>query len=133
METPALETDTLDAIPARGLRRRCSACAAPFYDLRRDPIVCPKCGVEQVPILPSKRARVRPTPTGVEPVITDEPETKAEKGDEDETGDDEKAEVAEAGDTDEDEADEDEADEDGADKDETEDDVAVDEDADKDT
>jgi uncharacterized protein (TIGR02300 family) len=27
-----------------GTKRRCFACEAPFYDLNRDPITCPKCG-----------------------------------------------------------------------------------------
>jgi uncharacterized protein (TIGR02300 family) len=28
----------------RGTKRVCQTCAAPFYDLSRDPIVCPACG-----------------------------------------------------------------------------------------
>lgn len=28
----------------RGVKRRCGACDAPFYDLLRYPIQCPKCG-----------------------------------------------------------------------------------------
>ena len=31
------------AKPEWGIRRICQSCSAPFYDLRRDPIVCPKC------------------------------------------------------------------------------------------
>jgi uncharacterized protein (TIGR02300 family) len=27
-----------------GIKRRCASCDAPFYDLLRDPIQCPKCG-----------------------------------------------------------------------------------------
>src|SRR5262245_63146410 len=33
----------------RGTKRVCSACAAPFYDLARDPIVCPTCGAHYTP------------------------------------------------------------------------------------
>lgn len=31
---------------ALGVRRRCLSCGSAFYDLKRSPIVCPKCGVE---------------------------------------------------------------------------------------
>jgi len=31
------------AKPEWGTKRICQSCSAPFYDLRRDPIVCPKC------------------------------------------------------------------------------------------
>ena len=32
------------AKPELGLKRQCLHCGAKFYDLNRDPIVCPKCG-----------------------------------------------------------------------------------------
>jgi uncharacterized protein (TIGR02300 family) len=31
------------AKPEWGTKRICQSCSAPFYDLRRHPIVCPKC------------------------------------------------------------------------------------------
>jgi uncharacterized protein (TIGR02300 family) len=31
--------------PEWGTKRRCAACEASFYDMRSDPIRCPKCGV----------------------------------------------------------------------------------------
>ncbi len=31
----------------RGTKRACDACGSKFYDLNRDPIVCPICGAEQ--------------------------------------------------------------------------------------
>jgi uncharacterized protein (TIGR02300 family) len=31
---------------ARGTKRTCQACGVRFYDLLRDPIVCPACGVQ---------------------------------------------------------------------------------------
>ncbi|MBI2718513.1 MAG: TIGR02300 family protein [Rhizobiales bacterium] len=39
-----------------GTKRTCPSCAARFYDLMKNPIVCPKCGVSFVAaaILPSK-------------------------------------------------------------------------------
>ena len=30
----------------RGTKRTCRSCAVPFYDLARDPIVCPACGAQ---------------------------------------------------------------------------------------
>lgn len=30
--------------PELGLKRQCMSCGAKFYDLNRDPAVCPKCG-----------------------------------------------------------------------------------------
>jgi uncharacterized protein (TIGR02300 family) len=41
----------------RGTKRVCHACAARFYDLSREPIVCPVCGEHYVPDAP---------PTGAE-------------------------------------------------------------------
>ncbi|MCJ2137392.1 TIGR02300 family protein [Methylobacterium sp. J-026] len=32
------------ARPELGLKRQCMSCGAKFYDLARDPAVCPKCG-----------------------------------------------------------------------------------------
>lgn len=31
---------------ARGVKRRCTNCDAPFYDMGRSPIRCPRCGAE---------------------------------------------------------------------------------------
>jgi uncharacterized protein (TIGR02300 family) len=35
------------AKPELGLKRICVACGAKFYDLMKQPAVCPKCGTEQ--------------------------------------------------------------------------------------
>jgi hypothetical protein len=59
-----LQPETIVTTAARGHRRRCTSCSAPFYDLQRDPIVCPKCGIELVPLLRQRRERPKPTPTG---------------------------------------------------------------------
>lgn len=32
------------ARPELGTKRLCTACGAKYYDLHRDPIICPKCG-----------------------------------------------------------------------------------------
>lgn len=42
----------------RGTKRRCPSCGAPFYDLNRDPAICPKCQTEYVAVA---RAPLRPT------------------------------------------------------------------------
>lgn len=43
----------------RGMKRRCGSCGAPFYDMGRSPIICPKCHVEYAagPRLPSRAQR----------------------------------------------------------------------------
>lgn len=33
---------------ARGTKRTCHSCEVRFYDLARDPIVCPSCGVQNI-------------------------------------------------------------------------------------
>ncbi len=55
------------AKPNWGLKRTCAACGARFYDLEKDPILCPKCGVEFDPeaVLKTKRAKAAPAPRPV--------------------------------------------------------------------
>lgn len=43
----------------RGTKRTCPACAVRFYDLSRDPIVCPSCGAQHVPDAPALLAAAR--------------------------------------------------------------------------
>lgn len=43
--------------PEWGVKRYCGGCGARFYDMRRDPIVCPKCGVEHDPLGQARPAR----------------------------------------------------------------------------
>jgi uncharacterized protein (TIGR02300 family) len=45
--------------PEWGAKRVCHSCGAPFYDMHRDPITCPKCDGVYDPeaILKSRRAR----------------------------------------------------------------------------
>ena len=38
----------------------CQACAARFYDLSREPIVCPSCGAHYVPAPPAPEAHAGP-------------------------------------------------------------------------
>ena len=62
------------AKPELGLKRVCMHCGAKFYDLNRDPAVCPKCGtpmqasaVTRVP--PPVAARAKPAAVEEEPEI----------------------------------------------------------------
>jgi uncharacterized protein (TIGR02300 family) len=66
-----------------GTKRTCPNCAARFYDLLRDPIMCPKCGTSFVSaaILPSKTDY-----PGVAPVAVAKPR-ETEEQDDAETGD----------------------------------------------
>ncbi len=65
------------AKPELGTKRLCANCGAKFYDLGKDPIVCPKCEtVFVVPVIPvrASRAEARPVPkapVAVEPETTD--------------------------------------------------------------
>ncbi|RVT97154.1 TIGR02300 family protein [Rhodovarius crocodyli] len=43
------------AKPELGLKRTCVSCGAKFYDLTKQPAVCPKCGTEQ----PAEQPRLR--------------------------------------------------------------------------
>ena len=74
------------AKPELGAKRQCQACGAKFFDLNKDPIVCPKCGT-----VFQGAARVRmaakedeednalTTPAGVDVVSLDEVEAGEEK------------------------------------------------------
>ena len=48
--------------PEWGTKRTCQSCGAPFYDMRRTPIVCPKCGTTFDPEVFTKVRRSRPQP-----------------------------------------------------------------------
>jgi uncharacterized protein (TIGR02300 family) len=45
------------AKPELGTKRLCGSCAAKFYDLGKDPIVCPKCGTVFEIVVPVARGR----------------------------------------------------------------------------
>jgi uncharacterized protein (TIGR02300 family) len=76
------------AKPELGAKRQCQACAAKFFDLNRDPIICPKCGtVFQGAALRAERATAKDeegedeqaAAAGVEMVSLDEVEAAEEK------------------------------------------------------
>ena len=50
--------------PELGTKRTCPSCASRFYDLLKNPIVCPKCGVTFIAatLLPSKSDMPAPPP-----------------------------------------------------------------------
>jgi uncharacterized protein (TIGR02300 family) len=78
-----------------GLKRQCLSCGAKFYDLSKDPILCPKCGTTFEPVLlarspPRRMGRVfsrapheapgEPTAdAAAAPAAEDETETETEK------------------------------------------------------
>ena len=67
------------AKPELGLKRQCMHCGAKFYDLNRDPAVCPKCGT---PMQASAVTRVAPPVVArAKPAVAeDEPELEAVGG-----------------------------------------------------
>lgn len=58
------------AKPELGSKRQCQSCGAKFFDLNRDPIVCPKCSaVFQVTALSRAPSRVVQTDDDSEPEV----------------------------------------------------------------
>ena len=80
------------AKPEWGTKRRCTntACGAPYYDLNRQPVVCPKCGTTFQPdaVLKPRRARPEekpvPVPKPRPPLPVADEEEVAAKPDEEE-------------------------------------------------
>ncbi|EHL99074.1 TIGR02300 family protein [Acetobacteraceae bacterium AT-5844] len=48
------------AKPELGVKRTCVACGAKFYDMAKQPAVCPKCGTEQPAEQPRPRRSALP-------------------------------------------------------------------------
>jgi uncharacterized protein (TIGR02300 family) len=58
------------AKPELGSKRQCQSCGAKFFDLNKDPIVCPKCGtVFQVTAVTRGSARAAPIDDEAEPEV----------------------------------------------------------------
>jgi uncharacterized protein (TIGR02300 family) len=90
-----------------GVKRRCLSCTAPFFDMNRSPIACPKCGaaftVVELPRHPSAMRAIRAkipmpvAPVGVEAGAdsaeddTSDEDTLPEIEDEEEEADDGRA------------------------------------------
>ena len=68
--------------PELGTKRSCPSCQTRFYDLGKEQIVCPSCGVTFVPeqLLPSKADQAVPKARVVaEPEPSPEPEVEADE------------------------------------------------------
>jgi len=104
------------AKPEWGTKRICQSCSAPFYDLRRDPIVCPKCAAVFDPeaILKSRKLKtaeeIAPAPKkeikdpeeilkaeGDDEAVADEDDGDAVLEDASDLGDEDVSEVIETG------------------------------------
>ena len=76
-----------------GTKRRCSTCGAAFYDLNRDPVICPKChnayvATPRVPVRGGSRIRaVEPPPPDVAEASAFEEDEILEPSDDDEDTD----------------------------------------------
>jgi uncharacterized protein (TIGR02300 family) len=75
------------AKPELGAKRQCQNCGAKFFDMNKDPIVCPKCGTVFQGVARVERAAAKVeveedevvAPAGVELVSLDEVEESEEK------------------------------------------------------
>jgi len=66
------------AKPEWGHKRTCQSCGCRFYDLKRTPILCPKCGTNVEPDVPFKVRRAGGGPVeakAVIPAVVIDPET----------------------------------------------------------
>jgi uncharacterized protein (TIGR02300 family) len=53
-----------------GIKRLCPNCGARYYDLNRNPVVCPRCGTEfEVPSAKARPQTARPAAAQVEPEV----------------------------------------------------------------
>ena len=75
---------------AWGLKHRCRSCGAPFYDLKRVPVICPICaspcqsrdGAKSQPRVPAVKAVARPPPKPEPAASEDKPGGKQKQPDE---------------------------------------------------
>jgi uncharacterized protein (TIGR02300 family) len=86
------------AKPEWGTKRICPSCGTRYYDLMRDPVVCPKCSTPFDPeaFLKARRSRpVAPVEKELEPVSADEidPDLEADEVEDVEAAEEEEEEV----------------------------------------
>src|SRR5213082_1950773 len=92
VKTATISQGAIVAKPEWGTKRICPSCGTRYYDLMRDPVVCPKCSTPFDAEAFLKSRRTRPAPPvvkEVEPVGADEveeavPIEEAEEEEEDE-------------------------------------------------
>jgi uncharacterized protein (TIGR02300 family) len=76
------------AKPEWGLKRTCLSCAAKFYDMNKDPIVCPACGTTFDPEAATKLKRGRSAPVEEKPKVDKAKAAGTGDGDDDDLDDD---------------------------------------------
>lgn len=86
------------AKPEWGLKRTCLSCGARFYDMRKDPIVCPSCETVFDPEAVLRPRRSRAAPEAPKPVPA------AAKDDDDDLGIDDDDDVVDLDDDEDDDA-----------------------------
>jgi uncharacterized protein (TIGR02300 family) len=60
------------AKPELGTKRLCASCGSKFYDLNRDPIHCPRCGVVYELVVATRPVRPEAAPVAARPPIPEE-------------------------------------------------------------
>src|SRR5215813_9766393 len=95
-DLPNFSMEQKVAKPEWGSKRICPSCGTRYYDLMREPVICPKCSTPFDPeaFLKSRRARpAAPVEKELEPVGADELDTELEP-DETEIAEEEEEEAA---------------------------------------
>jgi uncharacterized protein (TIGR02300 family) len=80
-DLPNFSMEQMVSKPEWGSKRICPSCGTRYYDLLRDPVICPKCSTPFDPeaFLKSRRARpAAPVEKELEPVGADELDTELE-------------------------------------------------------
>src|SRR4051812_24764202 len=80
-DLPNFSMEQKVAKPEWGSKRICPSCGTRYYDLMREPVICPKCSTPFDPeaFLKSRRARpAAPVEKELEPVGADELDTELE-------------------------------------------------------
>jgi uncharacterized protein (TIGR02300 family) len=60
------------AKPELGTKRLCASCGSKFYDLNRDPIHCPRCGVVYELVVATRPVRPEAAPVAARPPVPEE-------------------------------------------------------------
>jgi uncharacterized protein (TIGR02300 family) len=60
------------AKPELGTKRLCASCGAKFYDLNKDPIHCPKCGVVYELVVATRPVRPEAAPVAARPPVPEQ-------------------------------------------------------------